>query len=216
MAPQNNIFAIDVDAVLRAVQDANSSLAERHRGLMNALHRAPKTIGTEDDINRVRRFATQLKDLQAELRETRLSDTASIKELLKRLESYFKAMENEASWAYKALVSEISEVVQEQLLEASRTIALVEPTASEVPMVTSQTTGEVFGTIAPVRPQTGDHQEAISMTWKVSGVDRECIDLEALRPFITENALQIAARHHLRLNGPNSLKGVTYIQEANL
>ena len=42
------------------------------------------------------------------------------------------------------------------------------------------------------------------------GFDRPLLDLEALRPFLTESALLTACSRHLAAHGPNRLAGVDY------
>ncbi len=101
MAGRNNIFAIDFDAVVQAIKDANENLAIRHSELMAARDRMPKKLHTNDEVAKAKKFAEHLKKHISLCRSTRLSDTKPLRELVKRVESYFKAMEDDAKSAQK-------------------------------------------------------------------------------------------------------------------
>ena len=77
----------------------------------------------------------------------------------------------------------------------------------------SQTEGPDLGvpTIAQTQ-QTLTNVPGVALKWEVAGVDRATVDLEKLRPYLTEYALRLAAKAHLDENGPNAVQGVTYAQ----
>ena len=54
----------------------------------------------------------------------------------------------------------------------------------------------------------------IRLDWEILSFDHAAIDLEALRPFLTEASILAACRKHLEENGPNTLDGVRYRQVA--
>jgi len=57
MAGRNNIFAIDFDAVVQTIRDANDNLANRHQELMAARDRMPATLHTNDEVAKAKKFA---------------------------------------------------------------------------------------------------------------------------------------------------------------
>ncbi len=54
----------------------------------------------------------------------------------------------------------------------------------------------------------------VELVWSVEGFDRETLDLEALRSYLTETAILLACRRHLADHGPHSLPGASYRQIA--
>ncbi len=54
------------------------------------------------------------------------------------------------------------------------------------------------------------------MSWEVTSIEPETIDLEALREHLSEAVLLNAARKHLKASGPHTLRGATYKQVAVL
>lgn len=216
MPGKSNLFAIDVDAALRAIEDANKPLVERHNALMEAFDRVPPSLETEDDILRGKKFARLLNDAYGRCRKARLSDTKPIKDLLKRIEAFFKAMEKESLDARKEIVASLGVAGRRRISEVALMTASKATSASDDVMMVNHETGEVVGTLSAA--VTGGDQEVglISLSWHVEKVDRSTVDLEALRPFITYKALLAASRAHFKANGPYSLHGATYIQEASL
>lgn len=212
----NNLFAIDIEAVLRAVEDANKPIVDRHNALMGALDRVPVRLVTEGEINRAKRFAGQLEGANKNCRRVRLEDTKPIRELLKKVEGFFKKMEKEAADARKVVLDKLSDAGRRLNTPVQRDPEQDQETNANETIITNPQTGEVYGTASSrISPLMSD-EDLIPLTWRVSQVDRDNVDLEALRPFISESAILNAARAHMREHGPNVLRGVTYTQEANL
>jgi hypothetical protein len=80
-------------------------------------------------------------------------------------------------------------------------------------MIINPTTGEVLGEATPARADETAAGDGVRMTWQVESVSREAVDLEGLRPYLTDTALLNAARHHLKHHGPHSLKGASYAEK---
>lgn len=78
------------------------------------------------------------------------------------------------------------------------------------------TTGEVLGSTSLTQSGHPEVAEEIKMSWEIENIDREVIDLEALREHLTDAALMNAARKHLNSNGPHTLHGASYKQVAVL
>lgn len=208
----NNLFAIDFDSATRAVEAANAEHISRHRQLMDAFGRLPQHLGTGEDVARAKKFAKQLKDSAERSRRIRLEDTKPLRELLKRVEALFKDMEKQAKRAYDEVLEVLSEEGRRRAITADPSDQSASTTKREQPIFLNAETGEVIGSTTSIR---GDHSN-IPLLWQVKAVDRDTLDLEALRPHITNAALLSAARAHLKVNGPNSLRGAVYEQRATL
>lgn len=212
MTVKSNLFAIDIDASLRAIAEANTGLVDRHKKLMDALDRVPPHLETDDDIERAKRFAEQLKDHASRCRTARLADIKPLRKLVERVEAFFKTMEKPANAARDEVMAALSEVGRRRAAQARASPQHVAPSPETV--IINRETGEVLAAaIPPAAPSTA-RTAAIPLTWHVDTVDRATVDLEALRPFLSEAALQTAARAHLQANGPHTLPGATYVEKA--
>lgn len=209
---KSNLFAIDLDAAERVVTEANPELLRRHAQLMAAFQRLPSSFETADNIARAKTFARQLRESASQCRATRLSDTRPLRDLLRRVDTFFKKMEKEAIDACSVVVDQLS-----SLGPASPTAgspgnlgATVDQPSATV--LISAESGEILGSGS----LSSHPRRTTGFDWVVSGVDRDTVDLEALRPFLTEASLLHAARAHLKAEGPNALFGATYKQRASL
>lgn len=212
----NNLFAINNEAVLRAIEEANKPIVDHHNALMGALDRVPVRLETEEEVNRAKRFAGQLEVSNKNCRRVRLEDTKPIRELLKKVEGFFKNMEKEAADARKVVLDKLSDAGRRLNTPTRRDPEQDQETNVNETIITNPQTGEVYGTAPSRISQFMPDEDLIPLTWRVSQVDRDDVDLEALRPFISETAVLNAARAHMREHGPNVLRGVTYTQEADL
>ena len=209
---KDNLFAIDFEAAENAVLAANEELVKRHDLLMAAFQRLPTRLESNESIERGKRFAKQLKEATLNCRSNRLSDTKPLRELLRRIESFFKRMEEQTKSAHDAVIAALGEeAVRRGSGVSSGSASDIEKGSRETVLV-DMATGEVLGT-APPRM---NHLSIVPLEWKVKSVDRDSVDLEAIRPFLTDAALLTAARAHLKASGANMLTGVTYEQRAVL
>lgn len=214
MATKSNLFSIDIDAVLRAIAEANAGLVDRHNKLMAALSRVPPHLETDDDIERAKRFAEQLKDDASRCRAARLADTKPLNLLVKRVEAFFKTMEKQANAARDEVMTALSDAGRRRAALVRASAPPVSLTPSPETVMINRETGEVLAAATPpAAPRTAPAAD-IPLTWHVDAVDRATVDLEALRPFLTEAALLTAARAHLKANGPHTLPGATYVEKA--
>ena len=88
---------------------------------------------------------------------------------------------------------------------------------------TEQKIGEsVSGqTIVKVNTQQSMHQNAlkevpsvpnVQLVWQVKEFEINVLDLEKLRPHLTEYAIKLAINSHIKDHGPNQIDGVIYEQ----
>lgn len=212
----NNLFAIDIEAVLRAVEDANKPIVDQHKALMGALDRVPVRLETEEEVNRAKRFVGQLEGANKKSRRVRLEETKPIRELLKKVDGFFKKMENEAADARKVVLDKLSDAGRRLNTPRRLDPDEYQETKANETIITNPQTGEVNGTVFSRSSKLMADEDLIPLTWRVSQIDHDNVDLEALHPFISETAILNAACGHMREHGPNVLRGVKYTQEANL
>lgn len=207
MAPGNNIFAIDFDAVLSAVQESNGDLISRHNALIEAKDRMPENLSSKDDFQRAKRFAEQLKSHVALCRSTRLSDTKPLRELLKLVERFFKDMETDANSTQQSVTKALGDAAL-KIEQSTNPVQNQKPQTKS--FLTDNSTGEVLGSASPAAQRGSNTFEGIDLTWEIDTIDPTTIDLEALREHFSTAVLMTAARKHLKASGPNSLTGATY------
>jgi len=213
MSGKNNLFAIDFDAVLRVIAETNAGLVDRHTRLMEALDRMPEVLDGQQDIDRATRFAGQLQENAKQCRRARLSDTKPLSQLLKQVEQFFKVMEKRSERAREQVVNKIGEAIRRRADHADPEARQPDSPPPSAHMIINPTTGEVLGEATPARADDPATDHGVRMTWQVESVSRDEVDLEALRPYLTDTALLIAARHHLKHHGPHVLKGASYAEK---
>jgi len=213
MAGRNNVFAIDFDAVVQTINDSNESLVKRHEDLMAARDRIPAALHANDEVAKAKRFAEQLNEHASLCRSTRLSDTKPLRELVKHVEGFFKNMENDTKVAQEKVLEVLGEKARETYPPSQSGSDWNRDGES---FLVDNTTGEVLGSTYPTQSGHPAGAEAIRMSWEIEDIDREAMDLEALREHLTDAALMNAARKHLKSNGPHTLRGATYRQVAVL
>ncbi len=207
MSVGNNLVSVDFDEILRAIKEANADLSRRHeRSLARfGLVRPDRRLDTEDEIRKAMKFAKELDDTARECRAARLNDTKPIRTFLKRVEEFFKPMENGLRDACAKVEDMIADAARRRVA-VSRMVS-VEEMSGDPPLAENDDESEV------ITGDTSPPAVEITLAWHVEAVDRDTIDLEALRPFLTDHCLKFAANAHFKRHGANSLKGVRYIRK---
>jgi hypothetical protein len=214
MSGKSNLFAIDFEAVLRVIAETNAGLVDRHARLMEALERMPDVLDGPEDIDRATRFAGQLQENTKRCRRARLSDTKPLTQLLKQVEQFFKVMEKQSDRAREQVLSKIGEALRRRGDHGDqKDVPPSDAPPTSAHMIIDPATGEVLGEVSVPRADGTASGDAVRMIWHIEGVSREEVDLEALRPYLTDTALLNAARHHLKHHGPHSLKGASYAEK---
>lgn len=221
MKHASNLFAVDFDAIVIAIQEANAPLVKRCQDLIDAGSRFPNYLCNEDEIKRAHKFA-RLLDMQIkECSRARLNDTKPFKEVTKRIEAFFKKFEDGLKNLQGEVLDALSIAARRATVEKQRpslTDSGMDPNAGAAERPTAQTiivntqTGQVSASALPLEKAT----EIVPTSWQIESISRAEIDLEALRPFLTENALLQAANKHLAAHGPHTLRGANYSLRARL
>jgi len=221
MKHTSNLFAVDFDAIVSAIQEANTPLVKRCQDLVDAGSRFPKYLSNEDELKRAHKFA-RLLDMQIkECSRARLNDTKPFREVTKKIESYFKKFEDGLKSVQGEVLDALSTAARGATVDKHRpnptnsgvdADAGVPETSTAQTIVVNTQTGEVSASALSLEKAT----EIVPTSWQIESISRAEIDLEALRPFFTENALLQAANKHLATHGPHTLKGANYSLRAQL
>ncbi len=213
MAGRDNIFAIDFDAVVQTIKDANDDLSNRHNELLAACNRMPTTLQSNDEIRKAKKFAEQLKQHQSACRSTRLGDTKPLRALVKRVEKFFKEMEDDAKTMQDTVINKLSEKALSTSFSSQENR---EDHLGSKSFLVDSRSGEILGSAALATSDRSSEPEDILTSWEIDTINRETIDLDALRDYLSDSAILNAARKHLKANGPMKLRGASYKQVAVL
>lgn len=199
----SNLFAIDHEAILAVLKDANWKLLQRRDELLAALQRMPEKLQQSDQIERASVFMTQLQNAVSECRDARLSDGRPFTMASATVKSFFDDIDGPLRTALRS--------VKKSLTAAALKIRALDGGKSSQPIgIDSRGNEIVTAAIQPLPPrQPGG---GIRLEWAVLGFERETLDLGALRPFLTDSAIMAACKKHLAANGPHRLSGVEYAE----
>ena len=164
----------------------------------------PVSLESEEDINRANRFSRQFDDAIRETRRARLSDGRPFKSATATVKMFFDEIEGPLKVGLKSVLG--------RLTEAARS-------SPSAPAAASDTVGiDVSGeTIVSVKSSQSPRPAAsakIQLVWSVESFDREKLDMEVLRRYLTDAAILAACRKHLADYGPQKLAGVSYHETA--
>jgi hypothetical protein len=200
----SNIFAIDFDAIRNSLNDANLVLTERVNDILAALDRLPSSLETSDDIHRANKFARQIDDQISEVRRARLLDGKPFRVATTTVKSFFDEMEKPLKKGLETVLELLTETAEVNL-------AFEDTDSSQNPeSIGIEISGETIVSINS--DQTSHHKSTtdIHLTWNVESFDRDSLDLEALRNYLTDRVILTACKKHLADHGPNQINGVEY------
>jgi hypothetical protein len=212
-----NLFALDQASIESTLAEANGHLLKERDDLLHAFERLPDSLDTLAQIETTQTFARKLEGLLAESKQARLSDGKPFSEATKVVKDFFARIEGPLKAVLQEIIDRVTNAALRQRRLDDGTARLdLENTSDEEPPSDHQPLspairgrdGAAVIAIADASPTQ------ISMEWIVADFDRHVLDLEELRPFLTDSALTVACRKHLEANGPHRLKGVRYKQVA--
>jgi hypothetical protein len=206
-----NLFAIDHAAIESTLNEANQALLKDRDKLLRAFESLPATLDTVEEIEKSQQFARDVEQALSEAKKARLADGRPFSDASKIVKDFFLRIEG----PLKATLDELQERVTRAALNRQRediTTSLddEDEDVEEPTSVIRSRTG------APAIALASDKPAKLSLEWVVEGFDRDRLDLEKLRPYLTDSALLAACRKHLEVNGPHKLPGASYEQVAQL
>ena len=193
----SNLFAVDHEVVAQTLAEANHDLLRERDELLAAFDRMPSPLSGNAEIDKGRRFQMTLLAALDAARAARLADGRAFTDATATVKGFFAPIELD--------LKTMAEAVQLRLTEAAlktRPSTTVGVNLEGKPVVLAAVPSEETERAAVTLP----------LQWTITQVDRTLLDLEALRPFLTDSALLYASRKHMEAHGPNRLPGVDYRQ----
>lgn len=204
-----NLFAIDNAAIESTLSEANQTLLKERDKLLRAFEALPDALLSSDDIETAQDFARSVEDALSETKKARLADGRPFADASKIVKDFFQRIEGPLKATLDELQVRVTRAALSRQFEGASP-AVSDEASDEPTSVIKSRAG------APAIAVVEGRSAPLTLEWVVEGVDRERLDLEKLRPFITDNALLIACQKHLEANGPHKLRGASYTQVAVL
>ena len=204
----SNLFKIDFDAIERVLADANAQLIDRVKYTIRKIESLPSEAHTKADIENVKIVLGEIRQLSKDVRKARLSDGRPFSEATKRVKKWFASWETTLS----SIDATLSQNLEEAAKRASSSISKGVTTegAKDFEPIGVSIEGELVVQATSDPGPEPEEPPLVPLSWQPVAFDRHLIGLEELRPFLTDNAIMMAIRKHMEVNGPNTLKGVTY------
>jgi hypothetical protein len=191
---QRNLFYIDPEAIVATLADANASLVDRIERTFGEIDTLAKL---DPSVENATRQGRKLKALEAEIRKAQAADGASFREAQAIVKRYFDGLRAKVG----TRLGRISQFLDAQLQEAGRS---------------ATTVAISYDGVAVIETRAAHIETPVAAEWQVDGVERDALDLEALRYYFTDHQLLLASRKHLRETGARQVAGVMYRQHATL
>ena len=188
----SNLFTINLDDIRNRLAEANAELTKRTEALLTTFEGFPDHLQTQGDLELARRLADDLVSQHKEVRQARLSDGRSFQDAGKAVKEFFGPYEKSLQQAVTSLVEKLTKATLEPPSQAKPRVDGVEEHA------------------------TVDAPPLIDVAWAVESIDRDTVDLEALRRYFTDNSILAACKKHLTDHGPNEVRGVKYTKTGKL
>lgn len=214
----SNLFKVNLDEIIKVLEEANKPIINKYDTL-NDEAKTVLSIPIKDNVQaeKYNRFLGKIRRFRKEINSTRLNDGRPFTNATKKIKEWFdhyndgiKSIDEQLS----SMLSNYTNTVIEQV-ESSKT--------QEISETDSNSKSEVIGFTESGKPlveinnsdNTNDYLEQIKIPnikaeWYIEEFNREEIDLESLRDFFSESALNNAIKNHLKTYGANKLKGVSY------
>lgn len=206
------------------LQSRHENVVKRVADLVEAGGRMPVRVkpGDTDMMEKLSDYRKQLIHAMKSANAARLEDKKVFDEPGKAIHSFWtkrveqlelierRVTDSIKAWMYEAEVAARKKQLAEQLKEEARNARLIAkgkeptPTAAEPREVEKVTVAGDLGSVTSTRK-----------VWVHKDVDPAQIDLEALRPYFTRDAIDSALRQYIR-NGNRSIKGATIFEDTQI
>ena len=186
----------------------------------------PDEIDSVEEAERIKTFLKGLRSQTREISGARLSDgrpftdaAGVVKEWFSPIETRLKASDRRLSAIlanYTSKVQREAAEIQRRNEERKAEVNRIEKEKNNVLGVA--VTGESVVTVnREVKEETVELEDVpqapdVQLIWQVKGFNRDEINLEILRPYLTDNALKLAINAYIKDNGPEPMDGAIYEQ----
>ena len=182
--PDNeNLFQIPINNIDPILSDANHILIQDVNSMIEDLFSIELN---ENNIQTIKNLIEDAKNISTHLRKYRLSDGKPFKSGKDRVDQFYKAYENRIKGGINRINDFLIEIANRQNI----------PTDNDV--TPEQTNAEI------------EVNQNFELMWEISGFNRETLDFNVLKPFLSDYRVKQALNAHLRLHGPNQLEAVEY------
>lgn len=221
----SNLFSIDFEAIEKVLEDANGPLIEKVAELLVNASELPDEINSNDIANEITELLKQLRQLNRQVTQARLSDGRPFTDATKVVKNWFGRTENKLKALDRKLASQLA--LYTKSVTAKVEAVRLKNASTDTPQIENQTDGNMIGQASDGMPivKTNTSQNPIDdkgqsepeipkvkLDWEVKSINPRELDLEGLRPFFSEHSLKLAINSHMRKHGPNKLNGVVYEQ----
>jgi hypothetical protein len=214
----DSLFSINHNEIKRALSEANAPLVLRSNELIQ------KALSVSyDEINNsklieIKDIISEVKTVLKELSKTRIKDGKPLTNAVLVVKEFFAQYENNLKTALDTLSSKAIEIHETLIGEANASVQnnqIVNNEFNTHSIANTNNGVSIISTITlnddMVEGQEGSTIiEDINHKWAVENFNRDALDYEILKVYLTDSAIKNALSAHLKENGPNILNGVNY------
>ena len=180
----SNLFSVNLDEIENIITDANSELLKQFEDLQEKITTIPEKISNENENKEAKKILSELKILISDFKKARLDDGRPFSDASKIIKNWF----NDREQKLKTNLNSLNKKISDFLLNIEE--------------------------IEIDNQNLSHHRRQVPVTWSVAGFDRKEINIEEIKMYLTDFAIQKAIEKHLSVHGPNKLTGVSYEKNA--
>ena len=193
----SNLFKIDFEAIHNRLNEANKDLIDKAKNTINSISDIPEKIRNDHDLEILKIKLKNIHIMKNDLRNNRLRDGRPFSDAKKIVENFFGSYEKSFKDISEFLNSKASAYLKNNSYQSKKTDLGIDYEGNTI--------------VSPDNEINKDtNKENFPVIWEIEDYNLEIIDLEELRTCFSKNSILSAIRNHLKKNGPNKLKGVTY------
>lgn len=221
----SNLFSIDFDAIEAVLEDANRPLIMKAEEIVQKASSFPSVIENNSTAEDIKEFLKELRAHQKEVSKSRLSDgrpftdaAGVVKEWFGKTEEKLKSLDMRLASklsTYTSAVAANAEEVRKRNAELAALNLIQQENKKEIgqaisgeSIVTVVTSPNSMDTMIEEEPEVPN----VQLVWQAKEFDIQSLNLEKLRPYLTEYAIKVAINAHIKDHGPNQIEGVKYEQ----
>ena len=218
----SNLFSLNYDQILETINDANSNLLSQVNDVLETSQiKLDQEIISNELAESLKDFLKKLRQLQKDLSSARLSDGRPFTDATKKIKNFFSKYERDLKDMDQRLSTKLSSYSRTLLEKAER--AVKEEEQKKETEAKELVLGETLEGSPILVKNPSENQEIIeevtrqtielpnvTLDWVIESFDENELDFEILRKHFTETAILNALKSHLRIHGPNVLRGVNY------
>ena len=226
----NNLFSIDLEAIERVLEDANSPMLSQAEQIISKAIEYPNEINENAEAEELKSFLAQLRLQTKRVAQARLADGRPFSDASQVVKAWFGKTEDRLKTADKRIsniLSQYASALHAQAAEIRRRnedkqrLLREEEQKKDIPIIQA-TSGENIISAKPPNPvrvqELNERLEeepevpSVALVWQVKDYDINRLDLEKLRNHFSESAIKNAIKSHIKRHGAHQVSGVEYEQ----